>query len=162
MVLVRKDDLNQKTQRLRDRNSVLIYEPLQLKEVKYLVDTLLKNRSLENENNLMQSGLSVSKAELGFFNDTNTILTSTADLNKILNSMMDKVKKITDAGAWSLLFNDEPFFDIVRFRSSTKLRKSRFQKGVGIAGWILEKNTPSNPYRGHPFPFISSHLVNNR
>jgi diguanylate cyclase (GGDEF)-like protein len=142
MVLVRKDDGKQKPQRLRDRNTVLIYEPLQIKEVKYLMDTLLKNRSLENENNLMQSGLSASKTELSFFNDTNTILTSTSDLNKILNSMMEKVKKITDAGAWSLLFNDEPFFEIVRFRTSKKLRKFRFQKGVGIAGWILEKNTP--------------------
>ena len=72
----------------------------------------------------------------------NTILTSTADLTTMLNSMMEKVKKITDASAWSLLFNDEPFFDIVRFRTSKKLRKFRFQKGVGIAGWILEKNTP--------------------
>jgi diguanylate cyclase (GGDEF)-like protein len=142
MVLVRKDDLKQNTHRLRDRNSVLIHEPLQLKEVKYLMETLLINRSLENENNVIQSGLSVSRAELGFFNDTNTILTSTADLNKILNSTMEKVKKITGAGAWSLLFNDEPFFDVVRFRSSKKLRKFRFQKGVGIAGWILEKDAP--------------------
>jgi len=142
MVLVRKDDLTQKTERLRDRNAVLIHEPLQLREVKYVTDMLLKNRSLENENNVMQSRLSASKTELSFFNDTNTILTSTADLNGILNAMMEKVKKITDSGAWSLLFNDEPFFEIVRFHTSKKLRKFRFRKGVGIAGWILEKNAP--------------------
>ena len=142
MVLVRKDNVMQKTERLRDRNAVLIYEPLQLKEVKYLADTLLKNRSFENENNVMQSRLSASKTKLSFFNDTNTILTSTADLNTILNAMMEKVKKITDSGAWSLLFNDEPFFEIVRFHTSKKLRKFRFRKGVGIAGWILEKNAP--------------------
>ena len=126
MVLVRKDDGKQTTPLLRDRNAVLIYEPFQLKEVKYLMDMLIKNRSLENENNLMRSGLSISKTKLSFFKDTNTTLTSTADLNKILNSMMEKVKKITDAGAWSLLFNDEPFFEIVRFRTSKKLRKFRF------------------------------------
>jgi diguanylate cyclase (GGDEF)-like protein len=56
--------------------------------------------------------------------------------------MMEHVQKITDCAAWSLLFNDEPFFEIVRFHTSRKLRKFRFRKGVGIAGWILEKNTP--------------------
>jgi len=142
MVLVRKDDAKQKPQRLKDSNSVHIYEPLQLREVKYLSDTLLKNRSLEYENAAMQTRLSAGRTELSFFNDTNILLTSTADLNDILNSMMEKVKKITGAGAWSLLFNDEPFFEIVRFRTSKKLRKFRFRKGVGIAGWILEKNTP--------------------
>lgn len=142
MVLVRKNDGKQKIERLRDSSAVLIYEPIQLKEVKFLMDTLLKNRSLENENNLMQSGLSATKTKLSFFNDTNATLISTADLNKILNAMMENVKKITHAGAWSLLFNDEPFFDIVRFRTSKKLRKFRFRKGGGIAGWILEKDTP--------------------
>lgn len=142
LVIVSKDAGTRKVQRLRDRNAVLIYEPIQIKEVRYLIDILLKNRSLESDNDVMQSVNADNRAKLSFFNDTNALLTSTADLNKMLDSMMEQVKRITDAATWSLLFNDEPFFEIVRFHTSKKLRKFRFRKGVGIAGWILEKNAP--------------------
>jgi len=141
IILMRKDGAT-RPQRLRDGNVVLLHEPLQIKEVRYLADTLLKNQLLEDEHNAMQRRLSDNRTRLGFFNETNAILTSSADLNSMLNSMMERVQKIAGAGAWSLLFNDEPLFEIVRFHTSKKLRKFRFRKGVGIAGWILEKNVP--------------------
>jgi diguanylate cyclase (GGDEF)-like protein len=142
IILLSKDNATQKSYQPKDRHAVVMHEPVKFKDLYYWINRLLQYKSMEHEHAIMQTKLSFHKKELVFFNETTSILSATSDLGKILNSMMENIKAITGAGAWSILFNDEPFVEIIHFRSSRKIRKFRFQKGVGIIGWVLESNAP--------------------
>ncbi len=142
IVIALKDDLKRVDLKFNDGCSVTMNEPVKFKAFKHWMDILLNNKSLEVEQRMLQEKLLSNQSELKFFNDMTQLMTDTSSLSQILSPMMEKVKAITRVTAWSLLYNDEPFFDIVKFRTSKKIRKFRFKKGVGIAGWVLEKNLP--------------------
>ena len=76
---------------------------------------------------------------MDFYDENTRNLTAVSVLTKKLNSIMEKVKTLTGAEAVSLLLNDEPFFKIIPIRTSSKIQKSVFKKGVGIAGIVLYK-----------------------
>jgi diguanylate cyclase (GGDEF)-like protein len=142
IVLMPKEALKRVEHKFNDGCSVTINEPLKFKAFKHLMDILLNNKSLEVEKRMLQEKLLSSQNELNFFNDMTQLIADTTSLSQILSPMMEKVKAMTRVTAWSLLYNDEPFFDIVKFRTSKKIRKFKFKKGVGIAGWVLENDRP--------------------
>ncbi len=100
------------------------------------------NKSLAIENKLLHAGLQSRMKELAFYNEIAEIFTVTSDLDRSLNYIMEKVKIMTGAKSCSLLFNEEPLFEIPAIRRSRKIHKFRFKKGVGIAGRVLEKGIP--------------------
>jgi len=74
------------------------------------------------------------------------ILTSTLDLNQILELIMVKVSRLIDAQNWSLLLKDETTeeltFDIVVGINRDSMKGVRLEPGEGISGKVVRTGIP--------------------
>lgn len=73
-------------------------------------------------------------------------LTSSLDLQEILNVIMEKVSLLLKPSTWSLLLVDEETgeltFEIAVSPASANLKGMRLGKGEGIAGWVVTHGEP--------------------
>jgi diguanylate cyclase (GGDEF)-like protein len=139
IVLINDNNLKDLHLWIKDRFTLPLFQPVSGREFGRCMENLLKNKAAEDENRILQTELKARKKELDFYDENTRNLTAVSVLTKKLNSIMEKVKTLTGAEAVSLLLNDEPFFKIIPIRTSSKIQKSVFKKGVGIAGIVLYK-----------------------
>ena len=102
---------------------------------------------LKQENKKLKTAIKQVKKELAFFINAGKLLTSTLELNKVIEVIMDNVHKLVSVEAWSLLLIDEKMDDI--FYAATKgsfmpgeLNDVRMKIGEGIAGIAAERGKP--------------------
>lgn len=73
-------------------------------------------------------------------------LTSTLDIEGVLNLIMDQLSRLLKAQAWSLLLLDaesgELAFEIAVSPAAERLKGMRLARGQGIAGWVAENGKP--------------------
>jgi len=103
-------------------------------------------KDLKRENKELRDALRQMKKELSFFIDVGKALTSTLELNKVLDIIMDNVRRLLRPVAWSLLLIDEDrndiYFAITRGEQPDGLQGQRLRLGEGVAGWVAEKGRP--------------------
>ncbi|MBI5748046.1 MAG: sensor domain-containing diguanylate cyclase [Nitrospinae bacterium] len=79
-------------------------------------------------------------------NEVGKALTSSLDLDEILNIVMDKIGKLLSPQNWSLLLLDEKKnelkFELVVGEGSEKIKGIRLKVGEGIAGWVAMERKP--------------------
>lgn len=94
------------------------------------IDPLLLN-ALERRNRELEVLIEIGKA-----------LTSTLDLEAVLNLIMDQVSRLLKSRAWSLLLRDEQSgvltFEIAVSPVVEQLKGIRLGRGQGVAGWVAE------------------------
>src|SRR5580658_2001343 len=80
--------------------------------------------------------------ELTIFHDVAKTLTSSLDLDSILQSIMEKMAEYYRPDTWSLLMvdegHDEMYFAIAVGTAAEKLKDIRLKVGEGIAGWVAK------------------------
>jgi diguanylate cyclase (GGDEF)-like protein len=80
--------------------------------------------------------------ELTIFHDVAKALTSSLDLDSILQTIMDKMAEYFRPDTWSLLMvdegQDELYFAIAVGDKSEALKTVRLKMGEGIAGWVAK------------------------
>ena len=80
--------------------------------------------------------------ELTIFHDVAKALTSSLDLDSILQTIMEKMAEYFRPGTWSLLMVDEVhtdlYFAIAVGEAAERLKKVRLKLGEGIAGWVAK------------------------
>jgi diguanylate cyclase (GGDEF)-like protein len=80
--------------------------------------------------------------ELTIFHDVAKALTSSLDLDSILQTIMDKMAEYFRPDTWSLLMvdeqRDELYFAIAVGDASEALKNVRLKMGEGIAGWVAK------------------------
>jgi len=80
--------------------------------------------------------------ELSIFHDVAKALTSSLDLDSILQTIMEKMAEYFRPDTWSLLMvdaeGDELYFAIAVGAASETLRNVRLKVGEGIAGWVAK------------------------
>src|ERR1700688_2508522 len=80
--------------------------------------------------------------ELRIFHDVAKALTSSLDLDSILQTIMEKMAEYFRPDTWSLLMVDEPkselYFAIAVGTASEALKDVRLKVGEGIAGWVAK------------------------
>jgi diguanylate cyclase (GGDEF)-like protein len=80
--------------------------------------------------------------ELMIFHDVAKALTSSLDLDSILQTMMEKMAEYFRPDTWSLLMvdeeHDELYFAIAVGDKSEQLKNVRLKMGEGIAGWVAK------------------------
>lgn len=81
--------------------------------------------------------------QLTTFSELGKAITSTLDLNEILNIVMEKISDLLQPKNWSLLLvdeeKDELYFEIVVGEGADKVKGIRLKIGEGVAGWVAEK-----------------------
>src|SRR5271163_2234094 len=80
--------------------------------------------------------------ELHIFHDVAKALTSSLDLDRILQTIMDKMAEYFRPDTWSLLMVDENrddlYFAIAVGDKAEALKNVRLKVGEGIAGWVAK------------------------
>src|SRR2546428_8645907 len=80
--------------------------------------------------------------EITIFHDVAKALTSSLDLDSILQTIMEKMAEYFRTDTWSLLMvdeeKDELYFAIAVGAASETLRNVRLKVGEGIAGWVAK------------------------
>jgi len=83
---------------------------------------------------------------LSLFHDIGKALASTLDLQKILQTVMEKISDLLQPDTWSLLMLDEAgqelHFEIAIGAGADKLKDVRLKVGEGIAGWVAQHGEP--------------------
>ncbi len=73
-------------------------------------------------------------------------LTSTLEIEGVLDLIMDQLSRLLKAQAWSLLLRDaesgELAFEIAVSPAAERLKGLRLARGQGIAGWVAEHGKP--------------------
>ncbi|MBI4465089.1 MAG: sensor domain-containing diguanylate cyclase [Acidobacteria bacterium] len=84
--------------------------------------------------------------ELSVFHEVGKALTSTLDLNEVLQTIMEKISSFFRPDTWSLLLMDEKsgelHFEIAIGQGAETLKEIRLQRGEGIAGWVALHGEP--------------------
>lgn len=95
---------------------------------------------------------------LALFHEVGKALFSTLDLQKILQTIMEKISDMLQPDTWSLLMLDEEaqelYFEIAIGSGAEKLRDVRLKLGEGVAGWVAQHGEPvllENPRRDPRF-----------
>lgn len=122
-----------------------LYTP-SVKELTFFIKRLIKENEISSEHARLKCDLSVARRELGFFEEVSKVLTSSLELSAILSKIMQKVKEMTKAEAWSVLLVDRETGELV-FEKTTAKKKKEIQKirlkiGEGIAGWVAREGIP--------------------
>ena len=79
--------------------------------------------------------------ELNIFHDVAKALTSSLDLDSILQTIMEKMAEYFQPDTWSLLMvdeNDELYFAIAVGTAADALKNVRLKVGEGIAGHVAK------------------------
>src|SRR5271156_6162741 len=80
--------------------------------------------------------------ELTIFHDVAKALTSSLNLDSILQTIMDKMAEFFRPDTWSLLMvdeqKDELYFAIAVGDAAETLKTVRLKVGEGIAGWVAK------------------------
>lgn len=83
---------------------------------------------------------------LSVFHEIGKALASTIDLQKILQTVMEKISDHLQPDTWSLLMIDEAtnelYFEIAIGAGADKLKDVRLKMGEGIAGWVAQHGEP--------------------
>jgi diguanylate cyclase (GGDEF)-like protein len=89
---------------------------------------------------------SKSQQELAIFHDVAKALTSSLNLDSILQTIMEKMAAYFEPDTWSLLMADEEkeelYFAIAVGDASEALKTVRLKMGEGIAGWVAKHGEP--------------------
>lgn len=84
--------------------------------------------------------------ELAIFHDVAKALTSSLNLNGVLQTIMEKVAEYFRPDTWSLLMVDEQkyelYFAIAVGDAAEMLKTVRLRIGEGIAGWVAKQGEP--------------------
>src|SRR5512140_3426640 len=84
--------------------------------------------------------------ELGIFHDVAKALTSSLNLDSILQTIMEKMAAYFRPDTWSLLMVDEDadelYFAIAVGPAADTLKSLRLKLGEGIAGWVAKHGEP--------------------
>lgn len=84
--------------------------------------------------------------ELGIFHDVAKTLTSSLDLDTILQSIMEKMAAYFEPAAWSLLMLDEAsnefYYAAIVGKGCESVNALTLQSGETLARWVVEKGEP--------------------
>ena len=122
-----------------------LYNP-SVNELLYFMKRLLRENSLFSETNRLKKDLSTTQRELIFFEEVSSDLASSPELRAILSRIMEKLKKMIKAEAWTVLLVDqetgELVFEKTNTRKTKEIQKFRLKLGEGIAGWVAQEGIP--------------------
>ncbi len=115
-------------------------------DLKHFINRLIQEKRTYLENARLKHELSIAQREIKFYEDVSKTLTSSLDLSNSIKKVMERIKEMTRAEAWSILLVDQETGDLVFEKMESKkakvIRKFRLKIGEGIAGWVAQEGIP--------------------
>lgn len=131
---------------LKERLSVSLPESVSYRDIRYWLKRLYNDRVIADESRRLKSKLGAKKRELLFFEEITHILTGTFNVENILNMIMEKVKELIGAEAWSIILTDGVGDELIPEKMikkrNKKIKKLNLRKGKSIAGWVARRGVP--------------------
>ncbi len=123
-----------------------INKPFGHVELLMTVERGLERKRLLQENRKLLADLEQRVRELSTFNLVAKTLNSTLRLKEVLDIVMNKIKDLIMAEAWSILMLDEAsnelVFEVALGEKGDQVREMRLAMGQGVAGWVAEHRQP--------------------
>lgn len=123
-----------------------INKPFGHVELLMTVERGLERRRLLQENRELLADLEQRVRELSTFNLVAKTLNSTLRLKEVLDIVMNKIKDLIMAEAWSILMLDESsnelVFEVALGEKGEQVREMRLAMGQGVAGWVAQHQKP--------------------
>ncbi|MDI6738784.1 MAG: diguanylate cyclase [Candidatus Edwardsbacteria bacterium] len=123
-----------------------IDKPFGHDELLVTVERGLERRRLTLDNKRLLSDIQQRVRELSAFNAIAKTLNSTLRFREVMDAVMDKVKELIKAEAWSILMLDEKtnelVFEVAAGEQGEQVRKMRIPVGQGVAGWVAQARQP--------------------
>jgi diguanylate cyclase (GGDEF)-like protein len=118
------------------------------RELAFFVRKALRERKVLMENSRFQEEIKIVNKKLLFFDSVNKTITSSPDLDDMINGIMKKTRQFLKADSWSIFLAEETTGDLILEKTSPikekkgKREKIRLKKGEGIAGWVAQEGIP--------------------
>jgi len=123
-----------------------INKPFGHEELLMAVERGLERKRLLIENRKLLADLELRIRELSTFNLVAKTLNSTLNLKEVLDIVMNKIKDLIMAEAWSILMLDESrnelVFEVAVGDKGEKVKEMRLALGQGVAGWVAQHQLP--------------------
>lgn len=123
-----------------------INKPFGHEELLLAVERGLERRRLQEQNRQLLEDLKAKVRELSTFDAIAKTLNSTLNLKEVLRIVMDRVKELIRAEAWSILMLDEKsselVFEVALGEKGQQVREMRLALGQGVAGWVAQHRQP--------------------
>ena len=123
-----------------------IKKPVNGDELIHSVKRALERRRLVLENRSLVETLGERVRRLELFNSTSRAISSTLDLARLLEKIVNITESALDAEACSILLLDEStgdlLFTVASGDKADEVKKFRIKPGQGIAGWVLAHGRP--------------------
>lgn len=123
-----------------------INKPFGHVELLMTVERGLERKRLLQENRELLGDLEQRVRELSTFNLVAKTLNSTLNLKEVLDIVMNKIKDLIMAEAWSILMLDEAsnelVFEVALGEKGDQVREMRLALGQGVAGWVAQHQQP--------------------
>jgi len=123
-----------------------IEKPIREEQLLQSLQRAIERKNLQEQNKILIERLKQKASRLKLLNRVARVITSTLDIKKLLDLIMDMTKSVLEAEASALILIDEEK-DELYFESATGVKESRvkeirMKKGKGIAGWVAERGKP--------------------
>ncbi|MDH3973453.1 MAG: response regulator [Deltaproteobacteria bacterium] len=119
-----------------------IKKPFNEDELLHSVMKTVERQHLLTENRSLVKKLTERIRRLELFEKLSKAISSTLDLDKLLEKIMDISKSVLNAEACSILLLDkvsgELVFTVALGEKGDEVKEFRIKRGQGVAGWVLE------------------------
>ncbi len=142
LVLTNNVNIKDSSLWLTDRSAYPVDKRISLKEFNAWILKILKNKRIEDDNENLQSELNTKERELNFFENITKLFNTTSDLEKSLDSIMEKAVEMTGSRSWAIVLNDAALLEVKQLRVSKKVYQHKYDKHTSIEGWVMKKGEP--------------------
>ncbi|MEW6684690.1 MAG: diguanylate cyclase [Candidatus Edwardsbacteria bacterium] len=123
-----------------------INKPFGHEELISAVERAVERRRLNLENKALLNDLQERVKELSTLNIIAKTLNSTLKLKEVLDIIMNEIKELVKAEAWSILMIDEKtnelVFEVAMGEKGEQVKEIRLKIGQGVAGWVAQEGKP--------------------
>lgn len=106
----------------------------------------MSTRNLKRQYSSLRALMQQQSTELAIMMDIGKAITSSLNLDEVLQVIMGKVSALLEPKQWSLLLVDqeaqELYFEIVVSPVAEQLKTFRLKMGEGVAGWVAAHGEP--------------------
>ncbi len=123
-----------------------IEKPINAEQLLQSLHRAIEKQNLQEQNKILIEKLNQKIGRLKLLNRVARTISSTLDIKKLLDLIMNITRSVFKSEASALILideeRDELYFEAATGDKKSQVREIRLKKGQGIAGWVAERGEP--------------------